>query len=138
MSWCCHCRLGHTFLPCVLVNLAKAPSLLDGTERPLPGDLWREDVDAIVIPAGACGGPGVMAFLNSNTLVVAVEENKCALEVTPEALLAENVVVVRSYMEALGLLSAHKAGINPACLTADIQTIRNLDVDKRVNEPPKK
>ena len=61
------------------------------------------------------------------TLVVAVEENSCALDVSAEALRADGVVVVRSYMEALGLLAAHKAGVNPACLTADIASIRELE-----------
>ena len=31
-------------------------------------------------------------------------------------------------MEALGLLAAHKAGVNPACLTPDITPIRELQV----------
>ena len=43
--------------------------------------------------------------------MVAVEENTSALDVTAKALKAEEkdgVIVVRSYMEALGLLAAHK------------------------------
>ena len=32
-------------------------------------------------------------------------------------------------MEALGLLAAHKAGVNPACLTTDVASIRELSVD---------
>ena len=125
----CAEELGHTFLPCVLVNLAGAPSLLDGSERPLPGDVWRDDLDAIVVPAGACGGPAALSLLGTHrALVVAVEENTCALEVSGEALKAEGVLVVRSYMEALGLLAAHKAGVNPACLTSDTTSIRSLEV----------
>lgn len=124
----CAEELGHTFLPCVLVNLARAPSLLDGTERPRPGDVWREDVDAIVLPAGACGGPAALALHGSRALVVAVEENTCALDVTAERLSAPGVVRVRSYMEAIGLLAAHKAGVNPACLTREVASIRELGV----------
>ena len=30
-------------------------------ERSLPGDLWADDLDAIVVPAGAVGGPATMA-----------------------------------------------------------------------------
>ena len=33
---------------------------------------------------------------------------------------------MRSYMEAIGLLAAHKAGVNPACLTPTIAPIRDL------------
>ena len=125
----CAEELGHTFLPCVLVNLARAPALLDGSERPLPGDLWSDDIDAIVVPAGACGGAAVMARLGTRSLVIAVEENTCALDVSAAALRASGVVVVQNYMEALGLLAAHKAGVNPACLTTDVASIRELSVD---------
>jgi hypothetical protein len=125
----CAEELGHTFLPCVLVNLGRAPSLLDGSERAHASDLWRDDIDAIVVPAGACGGAAVMSLLDSRALVVAVEENTCALDVTPAALRTSGVIVVRSYMEAIGVLAAHKAGVNPACLTPDIASIRELELN---------
>jgi len=125
----CAEELGHTFLPCVLVNLARAPTLLSGEESPRPGDLWREDIDAIVVPAGACGGAAAMSLVGSRALVIAVEENECALSVTARRLQMDGVVVVRSYMEALGLMAAHKAGVNPACLTSDTVSIRDLHVE---------
>lgn len=125
----CAEELGHTFLPCVLVNLARAPSLLPRDAPSRPADVWRDDVDAVVVPAGACGGAAVMSLHAGRTLVVAVEENACALEVTAERLRMDGVVVVRSYMEALGLLAAHKAGVNPACLTPHITPIRELQVE---------
>ena len=125
----CAEELGHTFLPCILANLARAPSLLDGSERSLSGDVWRDDIDAIVVPAGACGGPAAMSLLGSGrSLVIAVEENTCALDVSPATLRAKGILTVRSYTEALGLLAAHKAGVNPACLTADVASIRELGV----------
>lgn len=125
----CAEELGHTFLPCVLVNLGRAPSLLTGSEKPQPTDIWADDVDAIVVPAGACGGPAMMSLLGGqSTLCIAVEENTCCLEVSADALRASGVIVVRSYMEAIGVLAAHKAGVNPACLTADIASIRELEV----------
>ena len=62
------------------------------------------------------------------TICVAVEENTSCLDVSPEALNADGIITVRSYMEALGLLAAHKAGVNPACLTADIASIRDLEL----------
>jgi len=123
----CAEELGHTFLPCVLANLARAPSLLDGSERPLPGDLWRDSLDALVVPADACGGAAVLALAASDTLVVGVEENTCAMAVSPERL-GGGVVRVRSYMEAIGLLAAHKAGVNPACLTPTVAPIADLEV----------
>ena len=46
--------------------------------------------------------------------------------------------VVRSYMEALGLIAAHKAGVNPACLTPEITPMRELQVhmDDFEEDPP--
>lgn len=124
----CAEELGHTFLPCVLVNLARAPSLLTREEPARAGDIWRDDVDAIVVPAGACGGAAAMALADTRTLVIAVEENSCALQVTADKLRMDGTLVVRSYMEALGLMAAHKAGVNPACLTAQVHSIRDLRI----------
>ena len=70
----------------------------------------------------------MLSLLGERALVVAVEENECALDVRAEALRAKGVLVVRSYMEARGLLAAHKAGINPASLTANIASIKDLEV----------
>ena len=39
---------------------------------------------------------------------------------------ANRCVTVYSYLEALGVLAAHKAGVNPACLTHHIPGIRPL------------
>mmetsp|Transcript_33876 Transcript_33876/g.74354 ORF Transcript_33876/g.74354 Transcript_33876/m.74354 type:complete len:404 (-) Transcript_33876:166-1377(-) len=125
----CAEELGHTFLPCVLVNLARAPSILTGHERPQEADIWRDDIDALVVPAGACGGPAVLSLVDTKTLIIAVQENICAMSVTPASLeLDDRIIVVRSYMEALGLLAAHKAGVNFACLTPKIASVRDLKV----------
>ena len=72
-----------------------------------------------------------MALLDSRALVIAVEDNTCALDVTAKALRAPGVIVVRSYSEAIGVLAAHKAGVNPACLTPDVASIRELEVDTK-------
>lgn len=39
---------------------------------------------------------------------------------------ANRCVTVSSYLEALGVVAAHKAGVNPACLTTDVPAIRQL------------
>ena len=79
---------------CILVNLARAPSLLAKGAPSRPADLWRDDVDAVVVPAGACGGAAVMSLHAGRALVVAVEENTCTLEVRAEALRMKGVVVL--------------------------------------------
>ena len=36
------------------------------------------------------------------------------------------IVRVRSYLEAMGFLAAHKAGLNPGALTPHVSSIREL------------
>lgn len=36
------------------------------------------------------------------------------------------IVRVRSYLEAMGFLAAHKAGLNPGALTPNVASIRRL------------
>ena len=70
-------------------------------------------------------------------LIIAVEENKSAMKVTPENLLQnninanndndnlyQNVVYVRSYAECAGVLAAHKAGILLSSITANVPKIK--------------
>ena len=47
---------------------------------------------------------------------------------TADRLKMSGAVVVRSYMEAVGLMAAHKAGVNPACLTTEVASIRDLRI----------
>lgn len=39
---------------------------------------------------------------------------------------AGRYVAVSSYLEAVGVLAAHKAGVNPACLTTDVPAVRQM------------
>lgn len=103
----------------------------DGSERPQSGDIWRDDLDAFIVPAGACGGAAVLSLLGSRTLIVAVEENESAMDVQPESVGGHGRIVrVRSYMEAIGLVAAHRTGINPACLTPTIVPMRDLEAPR--------
>ena len=93
------------------------------------------DVDCVVVPASALGGPAVLALLSQpHTLVVAVEDNTSAMRATAGALglgvgsgagagrdgAGARVVTARSYAEAAGLMAAHKAGILLPSLTAAV------------------
>jgi|EP00966_Prymnesium_polylepis_P154922 hypothetical protein len=49
-------------------------------------------------------------------------------QVTADKLQMRGALVARSYMEAVGMMAAHKAGVNPACLTADVHSIRDLHI----------
>lgn len=114
-------EIGYTFLPCVLAGLSRAPQFVtkgDGTkgvtesgsrEDPLlGGTLWAHQVDAVVVPATACGGSAVLT-LSRRVPIIAVEENRTALSVSPEAL-GLRAIRVPSYLAAIGVMAAHKAG----------------------------
>lgn len=101
-------ELGYTFLPCVLVGLSRAPQF---TLNKNYHTIWADQVDALVIPANACGGSSILSFSQSKTKIVAVENNQTAIQVPPEPL-AIKAIRVQSYLEALGVLVAHRSGIS--------------------------
>lgn len=108
-------ELGHTFLPCVLVGLSRAPDLVplgpaghpygDGIGLGPAGTLLTAAaIGAVVAPAGALGGEAVLACAERGIPVIAVH-NPCLLEVSAQALGLE-VLAAASYAEAAGLVLA--------------------------------
>ncbi len=126
-------EIGYTFLPCVLAGLSRAPQFVrkgGGTEsgsrgEPLTGGrLWADPVDAVVVPATACGGSAVLS-LSRRVPIIAVEENRTALSVPSEAL-GIRAIRVPSYLAAIGVMAAHKAGIDPNSLASAIAPLAPL------------
>ena len=113
-------EIGYTFLPCVLVGLSRAPQFVLSRES---GSIWAEEVTALVIPAGACGGSAVLSLSRYRPLIIAVEENQTQMQVYPEPL-GIKAVRVNSYLEALGLLVAHRGGIAPESLRPTLSPLR--------------
>ncbi|NEQ46844.1 MAG: DUF3326 domain-containing protein [Leptolyngbya sp. SIOISBB] len=107
-------ELGHTFLPCVLAGLSRAPQFVTQGDRP-PDTLRRNQVDAVIAPATAFGGSGLLSFSGTAAQLIAVEDNSTTLTITPEKVGIE-AVRVRSYLEAIGVMTAHKAGISAAAI----------------------
>ncbi|MDJ0728359.1 MAG: DUF3326 domain-containing protein [Crocosphaera sp.] len=101
-------ELGYTFLPCVLVGLSRAPQFV---AQPQTNSIWADEVDALVIPQTGCGGSAMLSFSQRNTRIITVRDNTTTLNVTPEDLGME-AIAVNSYLEALGVLVAHQAGIS--------------------------
>lgn len=120
-------ELGYTFLPCVLAGLSKAPQFVTQLSNSGSGgnDLWCDCVDAVVIPETACGGSAVLSFSQSQAQIITVRENQTKMQVPP-AVLGIKAIQVNSYLEALGVLVAHRAGINPAALQPHVASIRRL------------
>lgn len=109
-------ELGYTFLPCVLVGLSRAPKIITDRNLLKSTDVTANDINVILTPYSACGGAGLLA-LNPlpHVQTIFVKENQTALNVTPE-MLGLKGIVVENYWEAIGVLTAIKAGINPQSL----------------------
>ncbi len=119
-------ELGYTFLPCVLVGLSRAPQFVVGSEsNSYSGDFWANQVDAVVVPASAFGGSAVLSFSQTRASIIAVENNRTRMEVSPEAV-GISAIRVNSYLEALGYLVADRAGISPAALKPFIPSLSCL------------
>ncbi len=120
-------ELGYTFLPCVLVGLSRAPQFLVKTQMGAsqPEDIWAEQVDAVVVPATACGGSAILSLSQLPVQIIAVEENHTQMQATPEKL-GIKALRVNSYVEALGVLVAAQAGINIDALRPNFSSLRCL------------
>ena len=124
-------ELGYTFLPCVLVGLSRAPQFVSsGGDTPgshfSSDSIWGNAVDAVVVPATACGGSAILSFSNRQTQIIAVEENQTEMQVSPESL-GIKALTVNSYLEALGVLVAHRAGIDPCSLRSNLLAIAKIN-----------
>ncbi|MEG5037181.1 DUF3326 domain-containing protein [Microcoleus sp. AT3-D2] len=118
-------EIGYTFLPCVLAGLGKAPQLVaPESQQHNQLSITADQVDAVVIPATACGGSAILSLsARSSVQIIAVGDNKTQMQATPEKL-GIKALHVNSYLEAIGVLVALRAGISPASLGADISSLR--------------
>ncbi len=127
-------ELGYTFLPSVLVGLSRAPQFVQKTAQST--DLWSHAVDAIVVPATACGSRALLSLSQSRAQIIAVSQNQTTMQVPPEAL-GIKAIRVNSYLEALGVLVAHRAGIDQAVLKPDLAPLISLTAcEQRLSNQP--
>ncbi len=104
-------ELGYTFLPCVLVGLSRAPQFIT-TPKSAARGIWNQEVDAVIVPESACGGSGLISFARSaRTKIITVAENQTRMAVTPK-LLGMPAIAVKSYLEAIGVLTVDRAGMS--------------------------
>jgi hypothetical protein len=124
-------ELGYTFLPCVLVGLSRAPRFVT---RPTVQNstIWADQVDAVIVPHTACGGSAVLSWAQTSTRIITVKDNQTRLNVTPDQI-GISTVQVNSYLEALGALVAHRAGIDPSALRPAISQIQPLNLNSISN-----
>ncbi len=100
-----------TFLPCILKGLYNAPKLIT-KDKFADCDITVDSVKALIMPYDCLGGLPVFAALQKNIPVIAVQDNKTVLDITPETLgIEDKIITARNYQEAAGLLLAMKNGI---------------------------
>ncbi|AFY66824.1 DUF3326 domain-containing protein [Geitlerinema sp. PCC 7407] len=119
-------EVGYTFLPCVLVGLSRAPQFGRGMGDRRPTDLTADQVDALIVPATAFGGSAVLSLAQTQTQIIAVRENATRMAVSPEQL-GIRAIAVDSYLEAIGVLAAHRAGVSPQALGPTLQRLQPLE-----------
>lgn len=120
-------ELGYTFLPSVLVGLSRAPQFIVGSDKsPQLGDIWADQVDAVIIPATTCGSSAVLSLNQTRTQIITVRDNQTKIQV-PDVPLGIKTIQVNSYLEALGVLVAHQAGINLSALSPTITSLHLLN-----------
>jgi hypothetical protein len=124
-------ELGYTFLPCVLVGLSRAPQFLTPYQA---SGIWADAVDAVVVPATASGGSALMSL--SHTRIIAVQDNTTTLQVSPTNI-GVRTIVVRSYLEAIGLLVAQRAGVSATALTPAIMPLESWQNAEITEAQPK-
>ncbi|MGF1539736.1 MAG: DUF3326 domain-containing protein [Pleurocapsa sp.] len=115
-------ELGYTFLPCVLVGLSRAPQFVSDRSNQ---SIWADTLDVAIVPYTACGGSAILSLSNSATQIIAVTDNTTQIQVPPEPL-GIKVTKVKSYLEALGILVAYRAGIDFNVLSPSISSLSCL------------
>ena len=104
-----------TFLQCTLKGLQRSPRIItDPAVMSQPGVFTAEDISCLVIPDGCLGLP-TLAALEQGVSVIAVHENRNLMQndlsVLPWA--PGQFHQVRNYWEAVGVIAAKRAGIDP-------------------------
>jgi Protein of unknown function (DUF3326) len=117
-------ELGYTFLPCVLVGLSKAPRFTTNYQAN-SGAIWGENVDAVIVPASACGGSALLSFARGSTKIIAVTGNHTRMSVYP-ADLGISAISVSSYLEAIGVVTVDRAGMSLDSFTAQISPLQQF------------
>ncbi len=105
-----------TFLQCTLKGLQRSPRIItDVQAMNQPGVLTASDISCLVIPDGCLGIP-TLAALEQGIMVIAVEENRNLMENDLSSLpwAPGQFHRVANYWEAVGVIAADRAGIDPA------------------------
>lgn len=98
-----------TYLHCILKGLHRSPRIVEPNKG-----ITLEDVSCVVIPDGCVGLPTLACIENKIPLIV-VKENKNIMRNDLRTLPFKNnkIFFVDNYLEAVGVMTALKAGVSP-------------------------
>ena len=124
-----------TFLQCTLKGLQRSPRIVtDPTAMSRPGVFTAEDISCLVIPDGCLGLP-TLAALEQGVAVIAVHENRSLMQNDLSGLpwAPGQFHQVSNYWEAVGVIAAMRAGIDPASVRRplDETTVSEFTAHKR-------
>ena len=116
------------YLHCCLKGASVAPRISDAHNA-----MWREEIDFLVTPAQVFGKPH-RSCNRVGIPIIAVEENKTILRDA----MPENVIVVKNYLEAAGVISAMKAGVTLESVRRPIKMTKVNNVSQIILKEAKK
>lgn len=111
------------YLQCILKGLQRSPKIVQPSDQ--SGILTARNISAMVIPYGVVGLP-TLAAIKQGIPVIAIRENVNIMNNVLEDLdWAEGqLIVVDNYLEAVGVLSAMKSGIDYRSVRRPIKTVQ--------------
>ena len=115
-----------TFLQCTLKGLQRSPRIVtDPRAMGQPGVLTVENVSCLVVPDGCLGLP-TLAALEQGISVIAVQENRNLMKNDLSALpwAPGQFFRVHNYWEAVGVITAMRAGIDPESVRRPLAATR--------------
>ena len=135
-------EIGYTFLQSVLVGLSRAPdlickSVLETKEKcvlPMTNLLSNRNLGAVVVPQGALGGEAVLSCIEKLIPLIIVT-NQGVLNVSSRNMRLDclssdkdnNILHANNYLEAAGLITAIRHGINIKSLRRPIDAVEKLN-----------
>ncbi len=135
-------EIGYTFLQSVLVGLSRAPDLIcrsavntkENSFLQVKTLLCNSDLGAVVVPQGALGSEAVLSCIEKfvpliivgNQGVLNVSSKKMRLDCLSEDK-DKNILYADNYLEAAGLLTALRHGINTKSLRRPIDSLNELN-----------
>lgn len=129
-----------TYLHCILKGLHRSPRIItDQQVLNQPGVLNVSNISCLIIPYGCVGLP-TLAALEQGIPVIAVKENKNRMRNNLEELpfAPEKLFIVNNYLEAVGVMSALKAGVSIESVRRPILPTKVREIHSKNDLPLKK